>query len=613
MLALLAVTLRSGLLAQARPLPINEIQGAGLRSPYDGQLVTTSGIVTARKSNGIFIQTPAGADDGDSRTSEGVLVFTSTVPSATLTAGTLVRVTGRVIEFVPAVDPRSPPLTEIGENPLIEVRGFGSVLPEPVEITAALAAPGRSPDALEPLEGMRVRVASLTLVSPTQGSITESTGVASSNGVFYGVVTGIPRPFREPGVDVRSGLPAGAPCCVPLFDSNPERLRVDSDGQLGAAPLDLPAGTVLQQLVGALDYAFRIYTILPDVGSPPRVALEAAEPVPPREPAPAEVTVASLNVQRFFDTVDEPGKSDVVLTPTAFQMRVTRLARYVRRMLRSPDILGVQEVENLSTLEAVAFTINSETVADGFSNPRYDAYLEPGNDPSGINVGVLVKRSRVEVMDLQQEGRWASFLNPATGRPELLNDRPPLVLRVRAPGYLGRRPVLTVIVNHLRSLTDIESPTDGVRVRAKRAAQAEFLADLVQRRQRGDTVERLIVVGDMNAFDLNDGLVDVIGTIRGAPAPPETVVQATADRVEPNLVSVSGLVPAQERYSFVFDGSAQTLDHALVSSTLAPDVAGMAYARGNADAPEVWRSDLRRIGRVSDHDGLIVYLRLGSR
>jgi len=42
-------------------------------------------------------------------------------------------------------------------------------------------------------------------------------------------------------------------------------------------------------------------------------------------------------------------------------------------------------------------------------------------------------------------------------------------------------------------------------------------------------------------------------------------------------VSLSELLPAAERYSYVFDGSAQTLDHALASSTLAPDVTGIAY------------------------------------
>ena len=49
----------------------------------------------------------------------------------TLTAGTLVSVTGRVIEFVPAADPGSPPLTELGESPVVEVRGLVPVFLPP--------------------------------------------------------------------------------------------------------------------------------------------------------------------------------------------------------------------------------------------------------------------------------------------------------------------------------------------------------------------------------------------------------------------------------------------------------------------------------------------------
>src|SRR3712207_3789782 len=115
--------------AQPAAVTIAAIQGSGSRSPLPGQSVSTTGIVTARKTNGIFIQTPDNASDGDVRTSEAIFVFTSTAPSAALTAGTMVAVTGRVIEFVPAADPLSPPLTELGDAPSIEIRGAGATLP----------------------------------------------------------------------------------------------------------------------------------------------------------------------------------------------------------------------------------------------------------------------------------------------------------------------------------------------------------------------------------------------------------------------------------------------------------------------------------------------------
>ena len=69
-------------------------------------------------------------------------------------------------------------------------------------------------------------------------------------------------------------------------------------------------------------------------------------------------------------------------------------------------------------------------------------------------------------------------------------------------------------------------------------------------------------------------------------------------------------MPPQERYSYVFDGTAQVLDHMLVSEALLPQVSRFSYVRGNADAPEVWRGDFRRPERLSDHDAALVYLRL---
>ena len=92
---------------------------------------------------------------------------------------------------------------------------------------------------------MRVRAASLTTSSGTLGTVSEPNATGSSNGVFYGVVTGVARPFRQPGVDATVPLPSDSPCCVPLYDGSPERLRVDSDGQPGAAAINLTAGSVI--------------------------------------------------------------------------------------------------------------------------------------------------------------------------------------------------------------------------------------------------------------------------------------------------------------------------------------------------------------------------------
>jgi hypothetical protein len=592
---------------QVRTLAIHDIQGTGSRSPFGNQIVATTGIVTGRKSNGFFLQTPDDAADGDSRSSEGLFVFTAAAPPAALTPGTLVSVTGRVIEFVPPADPGSPPLTELGDLLSVEVRGVGRLLPEPTELHARDLTPAGGHEQLEHLEGMRVLAPALTIVSPTLGSITESTATATSNGVFYGVLAGTSRPFREPGIDVRDELPAGAPCCVPRFDGNPERLRVDSDGQPGAPPLNVATGSVLRDLIGPLDFGFRSYTILPDPVTPPTIVAQP-ERAGARAPDPDEFTVASLNLQRFFDTLDDPMVSDPVLTPVAFQNRLTKASLYLRVRVHAPDVIAVQEVENLATLQALAATLNRDLRESGAPEARYEAYLEEGNDPGGIDVGVLVKRSRVDVMRITQEGRSDTFRNPVTGQPEILNDRPPLVLTTRVFSPVGPDPKVTVIANHLRSLANIESPAAGPRVRAKRAAQAEFLAALVNRRLRDNPAEYILVVGDMNAYEVNDGYVDVVGTLRGAPAPRETTIVETRDLLDPDLSCLAGLQPVVERYSYVFDGTAQALDHACVSPTLLGQVREFAYVRGNADSPEIWRSDASRPERISDHDAALVYL-----
>jgi predicted extracellular nuclease len=94
-------------------MTIHTIQGAGNASPFAGQLVRTSGIVTARKSNGFFAQTPDNAVDGDSNTSEGIFVFTMVSPPMGAAVGNEVELTGFVSEFVPGADPVSPPITEL--------------------------------------------------------------------------------------------------------------------------------------------------------------------------------------------------------------------------------------------------------------------------------------------------------------------------------------------------------------------------------------------------------------------------------------------------------------------------------------------------------------------
>ncbi len=606
------------------PVSIHDIQGNGSMSPLAGQVVTTSGIVTGSKSNGFFIQEPS--PDADPNTSEGVFVFTSSTPPAGAAIGNNVTVTGTVVEFIPAQEPNSPPLTELS-SPTVSVNSTGNPLPAPVTITAA-DMPSNNLENLERLEGMRVHVDTLTVVAPTAGSITESSATVSSSGFFFGVLPGIPRPFREPGVEVTLNLPAGAPANVPRFDINPERLEIDSDAQPGTVDLDVTAGATVSNITGPLDYVFTTWTIYPDAATPPTVTnQQVARPV--SAATYNELTIASFNMQRFYDTVDDAGTSDVVLTAAAYNKRLNKASLAIRNVMRSPDVIGIVEMEKLSNLQDVATKVNNDSVAAGQPNPNYVAYLVEGNDIGGIDVGFLVKDPRISVVDVTQlelpgcvqtAATCNNYVNPNNGSTELLNDRPPLVLRatVAQPGSVTPL-AFTVIVNHSRSLSGIDSTevngsgTEGGRVRFKRRAQAEFLANAIQTRQMADPNLNLAVVGDFNAFPFNDGYVDVEGTIQGNPVPADQVTLASSDLVTSDLTNLIDTLPPTERYSFTFDGNAQALDYIMVNQNMLTRLTRHAYARNNGDFPVKYYEDGTRPERLSDHDMPVAYFRLASR
>lgn len=593
---------------------IHDIQGSGSTSPLSGT-VSTTGIVTGLKTNGFFLQAKVADYDGNSETSEGIFVFTSSAPPAAAAIGNEVNVTGTIQEFIPSQDLNSPPATEL-ITPTVSLLSTGNTLPAPILITAAettQASETTNPlDSLEEYEGMRVMVESLTVSGPTQGSINEPNATVASTGVFLGVVTGVARPFREPGIAISDPLPSGAPGTIPRFDENPERIRVDSDAQPGTTALDVAAGTIVTNIIGPLDYAFRCYTIDPDAATPPTVGVQPGS-IPVPTPTADEFTVVSFNMERFFDTTDDPGTSDPILTAAAFNRRVAKASLIIRTIQRYPDVIGVEEMENLTTLQTVATKINNDAVnLDLLPNPNYVAYLVEGNDVGGIDVGFLVKSSRFNVIDVTQFGKATTYINPNNGQPELLNDRPPLVLR----GYIQRTPpgsftAFTVIVNHLRSLSGVDDPVDGNRVRTKRRAQAEFLANLIQARQVADPNEKIITVGDMNAFRVNDGYVDAIGTILGTPAPASQVVLASSDLVNPDQTDLVDTLAAAQQYSYNFDGNTQTLDHVIVNPPALAILSRFAYARNDSDFAVKNYESTNEL-RISDHDQPVAYFSLSA-
>ena len=558
---------------------IHEIQGTIDRSEMTGQIVATTGIVTGRKSNGFFLQAPDSEVDESAETSEGIFVFTSQAPSM-VAVGDAVRVSGRVVEFRRAADARLHTLTEIGAPLSVTVLSSGHALPAAIDAsTFAVTAPSRVAQ-LEPYESMLVRASSLQVVAPTNGF-----------GELYGVLPGRPRPFREPGIDVSDTLPAGAPPGIVRFDGNLERLMVDSDESLTPAgarrdAVRLSTGGSITPVFGPLDYAFDEYRVSLDSGVAVTVTPGIARR-PLTAPAGPELSIVSLNVLNFWpDRADPNGDA-------LFADRVHRTAQTVVHDLRTPEILGLIEMGDITGLRQLRDAINA------LAGTSYEAYLLESDDDTADDqdVGYLVDLSRVIVTAAPyQIGRGTRF--DFCAGSDVVFDRPPFVLEAQFDGM----PV-TVILNHLRSLIEVNSmdsvaasfgctelTTEGQRVRAKRREGAEALADAIQARAG----QNLVVIGDMNAFELNDGYGDIIGTLEGSPAPANTVVEPSDDDWSHTLTTLARLVPAADRYSYVHEGNAQVLDHILVNQAMLDRVTGFGFARINADFPEA--------ERLSDHD-----------
>ncbi len=597
---------------------IGEVQGEKNASPFERESVRLTGIVTARLKGGFFLQTPDEKTDGNPNTSEGIYVFTKSEPPGEAAIGNLISVTGTVEEFRPKTEPLSLPITELSmfkDRDIIKVISKANPLPKPIVLSATETSKTVI-DALEKYEGMRVSVAEMTVVAPTNGRVDEKSGASQSDGTFYGVVKGVARPFRETGFDIydyvllpdkeKEKLKKDAPKIV-VFDHNPERLRVESATQLGAQTIDVTSTAEIKNLTGVLHYAYRAYSILVDADNKPAVSnLVKAQPLP--APSDRQFSIAAMNVERLFDDEDDPNIKEPIITSEGFEKRLKKISLAIRSFLQMPDIIGTVEMENLTVLKKLAERVNKDAEASGKPNPKYEAYLVEGNDIGGIDSGFLVKSSRVEVLETKQFGKVEKFENPVSKDDVSLNDRPPFMLRAAIKDQKTNRPLeVTVIINHLKSLRGYNDEKDAPFVRMKKKLQAEFLARFVAERLKANPNERIALVGDFNAFQFNDGIMDVIGTIKGTPAAKDSVFTASEDLLNPDLTNLVDLIKPEQRYSYSFDGNAQILDHFLVSEAFKKHLAGFGYARINADFPETYRNDDTRVERFSDHDAAIAY------
>jgi uncharacterized protein len=594
--------------AQMLDTPINVIQGDGDISPRDKATISTRGIVTAVIKKGFYIQTPDADIDKSSKTSEGVFVFTKEAPPAEAVVGNLVQVSGIIAEYKPSTDKYSLTLTQI-TRPRVQLISKENPLPAPFVLTAVDIDPKGAINQMERFEGMRVKINSLIACSGTGGRIDEKSGIAFPDGSFFGVLKGIRRPMKESGLDVLRAIVDKLPMTFPVFDMNPEMLRIDSNEQIGTKPIHVSADATVKNLTGVVDYVYKTYTIFVDSNSSPVV--ENIKEAAPGNPAkPREVLVSSFNLENFFD--DEKNSENVeeeTISPKAvFEGRLNKASMTIRNYMMLPDVIGLIEVENLKVLKKLADKVNADAIAAKQVNPEYEAYLEEGNDGRGIDVGFLIRKTRVNVVEIKQIGKDAVFTGPDK-KTDPLFDRPSFLAKLDYPDAVTGKPFeFTVVINHLKSYSGIDDPKTGERTRLKKRLQAEWLANFVAERAKTNPTERLIMCGDFNAFQFNDGYNDVIGILKGKPD--VNALEPSKTAVNTGLINLVDLIPTNQRYSFIFAGNAQTLDHVLVNEAAAMRSLSFGFVRVNADFPLKYYNDASRPERLSDHDPAMLYLSL---
>ena len=564
------------------PFEIYEIQGDGAASPFDGQVVETNdNVVTTLGTNGFFIQTPTARSDNNVNTSDGIFVFTGSAPAVAV--GDLVSVTGLVDEFFG--------FTEITGDPDIVVGSPGNSLPAPVVFNAGVP----SPDPTAPSCAIEFECYESMLTEIMNGSVGGPNQRFSSDIVAEVHISAAPqRAFREPGVQ----FPGLMMPPIETWDGNPEVFELDPD-KLGLPNRIIAAGSHFDAL-GVIGFEFGGYEMWPSQ----LTVYDAFIPQPVRSRNRAEIAVGSLNMFRFFDDIDDPPdmtsqgrtRNDAVVSTEEYERRRAKFAAYILEVIGAPDILAVQEVEKIEVLETLAADIESIDPA-----VRYSAILLEGNDVGTIDVGFLLRDS-VEVDNVTQIGKDEILDFDGS----LLHDRPPLLIEARSVGEGSDYP-LAVMVVHNRSLSSIDSPSRGERVRQKRLAQAQSIAAATQEIQTMNPDVRLVILGDFNAFEFSDGYVDAVGQIAGNVDPAENLLSGP-DLVDPDLLNQVLSVAAEERYSFIFRGSAQVLDHALTNIALDHSVRGIEYGRGNADAAVDLINDESTVLRASDHDGLVLFV-----
>ncbi len=576
---------------------IMQIQGSGSTSPLAGQAVTTRGVVTRVNNNGYFMQDPAG--DGNPATSDGIFVFTGSAP--TVSVGQLVSVSAKVVEFNTGAagnaDTLAHTVTELTNVSAQTVLGSGyGIAPTPITL------PETTDGDLERYEGMLVTIQAPLTVSQNYflgryGQLSLSAG---------GRLEAPTNRYR-----------AGSADAVAMADANARRRIVLDDGSTQQNPSPIPyigadgtvrAGDTVNNLTGVIDYGLVTSS---SAGAGDYKLHSTVAPVftraNPRTTQPPSVggtvRIASFNVLNFFTTLND-GTNTCPPSNTAGDCRgANSAAEFTRQRDKivaalaaiNADAVGLMEIQNngSTAVQALVDALNARVGAGTYAVVPTPA---GGAGTDAIKVAMIYKPATLR------------RLGPAMADTHPVHNRPPL-----AQAFVdvnGER--FSLIVNHFKSKGGCDDATggdvdsgDGQGCwNARRLQQGAALRDFVSRvqAQAGDT--DVVLVGDFNAYAKEDPIVAFTDA-------------GWVDQIGRFNDSVAGF-----GYSYVFDGAAGRLDHALATPSLSAQVTGAVEWHINADEPSVidYNTEFKPQDlytptpyRASDHDPVVLGLRLVKR
>jgi uncharacterized protein len=548
----------------APSLLICAVQGPGQRSPFAGQTIKTQGLVYADLDQsswrGFFMQ--HSDCDGESGTSDGIFVYLGAKVDL-VNAGDWVEVEGIVEEYFGRTE-------IVSSNGGVTVLTSGNPIPDPSEISLPDGLPSAQAY-YESLEGMHVSLSVATVVGPTNaaGETWIVPGWLNIGRVFPG------DPFSQGGI-----------------------LSAESGENTIVSP-PFRVSDRLVNLRGFLDYrlgTFRWHYLTQPTLLPENSYVDVCDPF-------EGLTAATFNLEKLYDTLDDPTIDEPVLSQSDYLRKISKLAQTIHAGMGEPVLIGVQEAENYAVL---ADLIGRQEIAAEYGI----AWLE-SPDPRGLEVGLLYRKDVVRMISAQA-GQGCTLLidglgpdgNGDVARPQnditcdvdgdgildgnRLFSRPPLIVRLNYSPQGEVWPELIVIVNHWKS--KVEDTETTAYTLPRRLEQARYLAQLSRSIMDQDPQAYLIMMGDLN--DHPDSAA--VTTLRGA--------------------GLQVLLPFQasdQHYTYNYRGISQVLDYILASPDLARQAVDIRAVHINADFPAVYANQSASFYRSSDHDPVVTrFLRL---